>query len=121
MRSDFIIRRAGREAVGTGEKTAAMGPGSGNDRRVPRSVIIRVRQDIPGADSARIPGTIRPACLAISVHLSHPAPGWLVALNVGCSHGRQGAVFLGVAFSSPGSAEESESRLSGLKHFEQWF
>lgn len=93
---------------------------SGNDRRAARSVIIRVREDIPWADFERIPETICPACVVIYVHLSHPSPSGLVTFNFWV-FSRWGIVFLGVAFSTWGSAEESKSRLSGRRHFEPWF
>lgn len=72
---------------------------SGNDRRVPRSVIIRVGEDRPRADFERVPETIYPACVVIHVHLSHPSPSGLVTFNFWV-FSRWGIVFLGVAFST---------------------
>lgn len=79
--------------------TAAMDSESGNDRSVPRSVVIRVGEDIPWADFERIPETICPACAVIYVHLSHPSPSVLVTFNFWV-FSRWGIVFLGVAFST---------------------
>lgn len=70
-RSDFTTRRVGHQVGGADGKTAAMDPGSRNDSHVPRSVILRVRQDVPWADSARIPQIICPARVVIYVHASH--------------------------------------------------
>lgn len=90
MGSDFMSRRVGPEVGGTTGKTAALDPGSGSHRHVPRSVT-RYEASHTLGWLCKDPTDCRPACVVISVHLSHPAPRWLAALNVGCSHG--GALF----------------------------
>lgn len=62
MGSGFRIREVGNEVAGMDGNPAAGGLGRGNDRRVPRSVIITVGKTYPGLV---LQGSRRPSALLV--------------------------------------------------------